>query len=179
MQEIWKDIKGYEGKYMISDFGNVKALSQTIVYSNGHEYQKKGHTKKTTVNAQGYKVVSLWSHNVGKVFLVHRLVAETFIENPQNKRQVNHLDGDKTNNHISNLEWATVSENIDHAYEHKLTTRARPVRCVETGIVYRSVCNASEKMFGSRKKQASISACAHGQIKSHLGYHWEFVQEGQ
>lgn len=111
MEEIWKDIPSYEGKYQISNFGNVKSLN----------YSRKNYSKllKLKNHKDGYKIVGL-SNGKGKgksFFSVHRLVAQAFIPNPDNKATVNHIDGNKANNHISNLEWATPQENMIHSFK--------------------------------------------------------------
>lgn len=111
MQEIWKDIPSYEGKYQISNFGNVKSLN----FSRNHI----PHLLKLKDHKDGYKLVGLSNGKKGDktFFAVHRLVAEAFIDNPDNKSQVNHKDGNKSNNHISNLEWVTPQENMIHSFK--------------------------------------------------------------
>lgn len=109
MEEIWKDIKGYEGYYQVSNLGRVK--------SNGNRSNHK--TEKLlslNKNSKGYLRVMLYRECKYKSFFVHRLVAEHFIPNPLNLPQVNHLDCDKTNNCVSNLEWCTNRENTIHSY---------------------------------------------------------------
>lgn len=106
MKEVWIPIKGYEGLYEISNYGNVKALN----------YRNRGITKNITPKKhnRGYLHVILYKQNTSKSFLVHRLVAEHFIKKDANQNEINHKDGDKTNNHIDNLEWCTHKENIHH-----------------------------------------------------------------
>lgn len=111
--EIWKDIKGFEGFYQISNIGRVKSLRR---------FNAKGNLLKEKVihsgiNAWGYKVITLHKNCYRKSILIHRLVAEAFIDNPYNKSQVNHKSGDKQDNRITNLEWCTGSENMIHAYK--------------------------------------------------------------
>ena len=106
--EQWKDVKGFEN-YLVSSLGNVKTINgklKKVVYDSKNDY--------------GY--VELWKNNKGKKFRIHRLVAETFIPNTLGKEQVNHIDGDKKNNCISNLEWVTPKENIRHAIENDLSS---------------------------------------------------------
>jgi hypothetical protein len=113
-----KIIKGFED-YMISDCGKVFSNKATHRRSVMHEM-------KLTVNSCGYLIVGLTDRNKKRYTkLVHRLVAEAFISNPENKPQVNHIDGDKTNNHVSNLEWNTAQENIVHAFENGLICAAK------------------------------------------------------
>lgn len=104
--EIWRDIPQFEN-YQISNFGRV--------YS-----KHKGDIKALEVNKKGYQAIRPYKKNVRKTFRIHRLVAELFIDNPENKPQVNHIDGNKLNNHYSNLEWCTNRENAIHAAKNKL-----------------------------------------------------------
>lgn len=113
MQEAWKDIKGYEDIYQISNLGNVISKEREIKYKDGrvYKYPKLFITKSEKGN--GYIFVTLWKNNKAKRFLIHRLVAEHFIENPLNKPCVNHIDENKKNNRFDNLEWCTHKENMN------------------------------------------------------------------
>jgi hypothetical protein len=106
--EIYKDIKGYEGLYQISNFGNVKSFNCKMY--------KQGFIMNQSLNHKGYKVAYFVKNRKKKTISVHRLVALNFINNPGNKPQVNHINGIKHDNHYSNLEWATNSENMKHAF---------------------------------------------------------------
>ena len=121
MEEIWKDIKGYEGLYQVSNFGRVKTLPRIIRNSSNGRYYTKEKILKLGKQTTGYLYVCLYKNNTHKTHRIHRLVAEAFIANPENKLQVNHIDGNKTNNHVSNLEWVTRKENMKHAYKIGLT----------------------------------------------------------
>ena len=117
--EIWKDICGFEGFYQVSNKGNVRSLPHTVTQkSKGggtHTQSKPGRLLKQNLNTKGYMRVLLHANGVRKHPLVHRLVAEAFLPNPENKPQVNHKDGVKTNNEASNLEWVDNSYNQKHA----------------------------------------------------------------
>jgi hypothetical protein len=109
-EEIWKDIKCYEGCYQISDKGRVKSLARSFCTPHGGIYfQDDKFLSQGNVN--GYKIVAL----SGKTTSVHRLVGIQFLPNPGNKKQINHIDGNKSNNNVNNLEWATSKENHIHA----------------------------------------------------------------
>lgn len=120
---IWKDIIGYEGLYQISDKGELRSLDrEEVVRRKSKEFTRlrKGKIFNPSEDKDGYIVTSLCKN--GKMYNVrlHRLVAESFIPNPMNKLHVNHIDGDKRNNSISNLEWNTPEENIAHAVKTNL-----------------------------------------------------------
>lgn len=110
MKEIWKDIKNYEGYYQISNCGNVKSLSRSKSFSEKILSNNK--------NTSGYYHVKLCNWLGKKTHMIHRLVAQSFISNPENKRTVNHKDSNKENNNVNNLEWATYSENHIHSYKN-------------------------------------------------------------
>ena len=111
MTEEWLSVKGYAGVYEVSNRGDVRRVGGKIL------------SPKPGKN--GYKTVTLQLNGYGKKYLVHRLVAEAFIPNPEDKPYVNHIDADKTNNSVSNLEWATAAENIRHAYNNNLIHQNR------------------------------------------------------
>lgn len=155
IKEEWRDVVGYEGYYQVSNFGQVRSVDRIIEH---HGYKQFWHGKLITKNKYNYTkpnlyiLVSLNRGGVSNIKGVHRLVAEAFIPNPENKEQVNHKDGNKHNNCITNLEWVTRSENISHAWKIGLqpkdysqlkssSDKARiinnkPVLCVTTGEVF-------------------------------------------
>lgn len=118
-KELWKDIVGYEGLYLISNSGRV--LSITRFRDNGKgKYRQKTKELKQTLSSTGYKKVELYKNKIKKTVKVHRLVATHFIANPENLNVINHIDGNKLNNDYKNLEWVSQSENIQHAYDNNL-----------------------------------------------------------
>lgn len=117
MKEIWKDIEGYEGFYQISNLGRVKSLGGWCGTA-----KRKEKIRSTSLTHDGYVKVRLIHQGKDKTMRVHRLVAEAFIANPKNKDTVNHIDGNKQNNMVSNLEWVDRTEQMIHAYGLGLKT---------------------------------------------------------
>lgn len=115
IMEKWKDIKNYEGYYQISDAGNVKSVER--VYKTKKGQRTVPEKIRALINVHGYLYCELWKENKHQRYAVHRLVADAFIPNVKNLPMVNHLDGNKTNNNVYNLEWCTCSENNLHAYK--------------------------------------------------------------
>lgn len=121
MTEIWKEIEGYEGFYEVSNLGNVRSLDRMVFNPKSGMTLRKGVSLKYSKNHKGYKYVGLTrdGKRSGLKF-IHRLVAKAFIDNPENKPQVNHIDGNKVNNCANNLEWMTDGENQKHAKDNFL-----------------------------------------------------------
>ena len=119
--EKYKDVVGYEGLYQVSDLGNIKSLARTIYKTDGTTQTFKDKTRSCTFNGRGYLQLGLSKEGKYVTKKVHRLVAMAFIPNYENKKEVNHKDGNKANNILSNLEWCTASENVQHAYDTGLT----------------------------------------------------------
>lgn len=118
-KEIWKDIEDYEGIYQISNLGRVKSLEKTM-WNNHQNIKKEEMILKPNKDGKGYFCVKLYKNKKCKMKKVHRLVAQAFIDNPNNKKQVNHIDGNKENNCVNNLEWCTCQENIKHSWKNHL-----------------------------------------------------------
>jgi hypothetical protein len=114
-KEIWKPIPGYIGMYEASNKGNIRAIKRILATDRGQRVYCKRLLKPSTTKV-GYKRIVLSKSGKTKTFMVHRLVLLSFIKNEFNKKSVNHKDGDKANNQIENLEWATLSENQIHRY---------------------------------------------------------------
>lgn len=119
--EIWKKIEGFEN-YEISNLGIVKSLSRESKFGNSYIISKEI-ILKHWIDKKGYSYVTLRANNLSKSFLIHRLVGIHFIENTLNKPQINHIDGNKNNNNVENLEWSTAKENLKHAVDFGLNKK--------------------------------------------------------
>lgn len=176
---IWKAIQGYEGYYEISDTGLIRSLDRVVPDTKTGSKCLKGKLMKQTesigkAREDGYYVVNLRKNHTGNVCQVHRLVAEAFIENPLGLPTVNHKDGNKHNNNVTNLEWASYSENNIHALENGLRSpRGTYIRqrSLDGSLIseFRSVCEAS-RITGIGRSM--ISHCVNGRVKSAGGFLW-------
>lgn len=127
--EVWKDVVGFEGLYKVSNLGNVKRVG---FFRGVNKAYLNGYILKPTDNGKGYLRVKLTKDNKSKRFMLHRIIAEAFIENPLKKRCVNHIDHNKKNNSIENLEWCTHSENVIHAINHgRWTQGSKKIKSLE------------------------------------------------
>ena len=155
--EEWRDIKGYKGYYQISNFGRVKSLPRDV----GSNRCKNETIMKTSLDKDGYEHLVLRKNGKQRHFRVNRLVAEAFLENPNNYLQVNHKDEDKTNNNVNNLEWCSAKYNVN--YGSRTEKASKKVICVTTGKIFKSIAEAS-KYYNLRGNH--ISACCKGKLKS-------------
>jgi len=147
--EIWKDVVGYEGIYEVSSVGSIRTKIGKVT-SNARYKNRiwKQRVLKLKTDKQGYKRVSLYKEGKSKDFLVHRIVAKAFIENPSNFNIINHKDGVSSNNHVSNLEWCDSYMNNNHAFDNNLIKTGSKIilEDLNTGELhrFRSMVKASE-----------------------------------
>lgn len=177
MKEIWKDIKNYEGLYQISNLGNVKSLERYVNHLNGVRIV---HEKilKPIIDNTGYYVVSLWKENICERIHIHRIVTENFIPNISNKPFVNHIDGNKLNNCINNLEWCTPKENNIHAYKYGLNPSRVKVNQYDLNGNFIKTWNSvieANKFY----KTSHISECCNDKSNRKMakGYLWKYADE--
>jgi len=173
LKEIWKDVKGYEGLYKVSNLGRVISLDRYRVDKNGVRYFLKGRIKKQTYTRGNYLFVTLYKDNKPWMARVNRLVALNFIENPLNLPQVGHWDDDKENNRVDNLYWTDAVENCTHNDRHiKVGEKnSKPIIGKKEGKVlkFKSSLDAEKNGFNS----SAIRNCLIGLSKTHQGYTWE------
>lgn len=139
--EVWKDIKGFEGLYQVSNQGVVRSLDRVNCYGR----TVKGLTRKMVKNKNGYLYVSLRKNGVAKNYSVHRLVADAFIPNPHNYHTVNHKNENKADNNVENLEWMTLQDNLKHGTHYQRARLNRKGKC----------CGPDHPNYGKRGKSAA------------------------
>lgn len=167
--EIFKDIKGFEGLYQVSNTGRVKSL-----------YFGKERILKYGKNSCGYLFVVLCKDGKMKTYKVHRLVAKAFIPNPLNLPFINHKDENKENNRSENLEYCDRKYNNSYGTRNERISKkqlnrkdkSKKVLCVETNIIYPSAMEAERQ---TRVYQTSIVQCCKGKYKTSGGFHWQYV----
>ena len=194
MEEIWKDIEGYEGLYQVSNLGRVRSLDRKSRNRNG-EILLKGKVLKCYTSSHGYPTATLSKNGIRKKIAVHILVGKAFIPNNENKPEINHIDGNKSNNVVTNLEWVTYSENLIHAWRTGLTKntekrkqralknleiiRSKPskkrkkVYCYETNKTYSCLDEAHKDTTVAK---IDISRVARGIYKQAKGFHFKYIE---
>ena len=174
MEEIWKDIEGYENLYQVSNFGNVKS------------YYSEKILKQVTQNV-GYKCVNLYKNKISKTYLIHRLVAQAFIENPQNLPCINHIDEDKTNNRVENLEWCNQQYNNNYAnhneklskslYENEKLSK-KIEQYTKNGVYVNTYLSSLDAERKTGISSTGINRCCNNvkYYKTAGGYVWKYKQ---
>lgn len=193
MEEVWNDVVGFEGLYKVSNLGSVKSLDRILQTIGANQFGSypmtkliKGKVLSPAINQDGYYQVVLYKSGKKYNKLVHQLVAEAFIPNPQNKPTVNHIDGIKTRNIVNNLEWATEKEQQWHSisilgHKHIISQKCRDCRKYDTqqkkversdGMVFNSIKEASN---GNESLRKHISDVCKGRRRFAGGYSWKYV----
>ena len=183
---MWKPVNGYEGLYEVSDGGDVRSCDRYINTDIRHVKSRliKGKTLAQNTKRNGYRTVDLCRDCKVKTTLVHRIVAEAFLPNPDGLRFVNHKDSNRENNAVSNLEWVTSSENRLHGMSQgNVTFPARSLRCIENGMFFDRPQHAAEWIKANypdringkiRIAAGNIRAACKGRKHTAYGFTWEY-----
>lgn len=178
-KEVWKDVKGYEGLYQVSNLGRVRSLDHIDTLGR----HRKERILAGGLGSEGYLTIILCRDGKHKTHIIHRLVAQAFLDNSDNLPQVNHKDEDKTNNVVSNLEWCTAAYNMNYGTRNK---RARKAITRKQGKpVYVIPSSGHHYYFDSLAKAAvllglsegAVSSCLNGKLKHHHGFTFELAEQ--
>lgn len=164
---VWKEIIGYENKYLISNYGDVKSVN----YNN----TKIEHNLTKSLSKKGYETVALYNNGKRKYFKVHRLVAEAFIPNPTNKLQVNHIDENKQNNSVNNLEWCDAKYNNNYGKRLDKCKKAINQYDLNNNLInsYDSILDASKSL---KVRAGNICECCKNKRLTAYGYKWQYKE---
>ncbi len=157
VEEIWENIDGFNGKYQVSNFGKVKSLDR-IEETRGSTRTRNGRVLKLAISKNGYSRVCIVDYSNQKFACVHRLVAQAFIPNPDNKPQVNHINGIKTDNRVENLEWNTRSENQRHSIRTGLKVTPRGDKSILSKLKESEVVEIRRLLKETNLMQREIAA---------------------
>lgn len=184
MKELWKDIKGYEGYYQVSNLGRVRSVDRWVANSGDTKKFLKGRIRKLNYLNNGYLVAHLLKEGKSEPYYVHRLVAEAFIPNPDNLPIINHKDEVKTNNHVDNLEWCTYSYNSNYGTAIERARKNNEGRCKKVyqynldGEFIREWESAMEVERQLGYSDSSIVDCCKGKSKTAYKHIWSFTPLG-
>lgn len=170
MKEIWKDIKNYENYYQVSNLGRVRSLDRIIKDIKSERFYK-GKILKLTLCNWGYLTISLKRNSKSKKFLVHRLVAEAFIPNPNNLEVINHKDENKLNNTVDNLEWCSLKDNMLYSKKNNKKSILQYDKNGNFIKIWNSIAEASEHI---KISESALSQCLSGKVSSSANYIWRY-----
>ena len=185
MEEIWKAIEGYEGKYQVSNLGRVRSLDRKVATVHSALRTIKGKTLVPWTDKYGYLHVNLWSECKMKSHMVHRLVAGAFIPNPDNMPEVNHKDEDKKNNRADNLEWCNTRYNINYGNRsHKVSQTRISNAMLGLRVEQLTMDGQHVRTFDSIREASRVSGAdksvivrvCKGRLQSAGGYRWRYIE---
>jgi len=187
-KEQWKPICNYENYYEVSNLGNIRSVDRYVKSKSNSRVLLKGKPMKYVVSIHGYKRITLCKDGKHKQFFIHRLVALAFLKNSYNKPMINHIDGNKLNNELSNLEWCTHSENLLHAYRTGLTIPKGNRKGINgylhpqskivlqfdlNGILINEYGSIGVTKFAGFTPQ-HVHSCCIGKLKTHKKFKWQY-----
>lgn len=186
MEEVWKPIKDFEGYYEVSNLGNVRSVDRIVEVQSKNQFGSyttkrlcKGTILRPSTNNFGYPYVLLCKDGKYTTLYVHRLVAQAFLPNPDSLPEVNHIDEDKTNNRVTNLEWCSSKYNSNYGTRNKTisTTRGKVVSMYDMEgnklNTFKSARSAARSL--NKKTAAGITMCCKGKRKTAYGYIWKYA----
>lgn len=176
MGEIWKDIKCYEGLYQVSNLGNVRSLDRYVTNSLGRVYFYKGEKKSVTDRGNGYYCVGLCKDGKNKIELIHRLVAQAFIPNPNNLPFINHKDENPSHNNVENLEWCTAKYNQNYGTCIKRRSEKKSIKIYQyslDGKLIKIWKNSVDITKETGYDFSNIRKCCRGERKTANGFVWK------
>ena len=164
--EVWVNICGYENNYKISNYGRVYSVKNNSII-NGY------------ITKKGYHRVNLYKNGKSHSYAIHRLVALHFIPNPGQKNEVNHINGNKSNNKVENLEWVTNKENIDYTYKYSMSKAQKKVAKIDknNNVILEIFVSLAEAGRQTNSKYQNISRCCKNKNYTHNGFKWIFATE--
>lgn len=186
-KEVWKDIKGYEGCYQVSNLGRIKSLKRKVYAGNNKmRWQNERILSNNKTNGHSYKIVSLYKNNIGKNFYIHRLVTEAFLDNKYNYKYINHKDENKGNNCVDNLEFCTAQYNNKYNDRHlkigkktinNIKTSKKIIQLNDNNEFIKEYPSISEASRQLKVSYQAISDCLNGKQKHSAGYKWKYADK--
>lgn len=192
MDEIWRDIEGYKGLYQVSDQGRIRSLDRIVAHSRYGYKTLKGRLLRPTKNGDGYFYINLYKDNHEKKYKTHRLVAQAFIPNPENKEEVDHINTKRDDNRVENLRWATKLENNRNSLTRKKRSENNPMRgkygkdnpnsksiyqISKDGNLIRKWEGIKEAARNTEVYPGNIVKCCQGKLNASGGYRWIYASE--
>ena len=177
MKEIWKDIKGYEGIYQVSNLGRIKSLKRKVSHKRLGAFNVPERILVSVDKGLGYMIVGLFKDNKQKMMRVHRLVAQAFIPNPKNYNLINHKDENPSNNHVDNLEWCDYKYNNNYGNHNKRLSESQSIPVAQYTVKGEFVAKYSGASEAAKKlgiEKVCIRNCCRGEQLTSGGFIWKY-----
>lgn len=179
INEVWKSIDGYDGYYEVSNLGNIRSVDRCVIASNGAKKYFKGQQLKTWHSHNGYVLCNLKKNGKSKTVRVNRIVAQTFIPNPYNHPVINHINFDKDDNCVDNLEWCSHKYNINYTYNNCMSKSQKHVLKLDpyTLQVLDEYISLADAARNNNCYFQNISRCCYNKDYKCGGYKWRFAND--